>query len=144
MKYYLWQLLQALTYIHHNLIIHRDLKLGNFFLNDQLQLKVGDFGLATTLCSPSERRKTVCGTPNYIAPEIIDGTVVVIEVKEVIRTKWTSGAQASSLILFCLGNLPSRRMRSKTPMKRLKPVIIFFPKLMFLTLQKISSSKCSC
>lgn len=72
-KYYTWQLLQALKYLHSHKVIHRDLKLGNFFLNDSLQLKVGDFGLATTLTSNHERRKTVCGTPNYIAPEIIEG-----------------------------------------------------------------------
>lgn len=54
-------------------MIHRDLKLGNFFLADGLEVKVGDFGLATTLAYEGERRKTVCGTPNYIAPEILEG-----------------------------------------------------------------------
>lgn len=49
------------------------LKLGNLFLNDKMELKVGDFGLAAKLDFESEKRRTVCGTPNYIAPEIIEG-----------------------------------------------------------------------
>jgi polo-like kinase 1 len=43
------QIIQAVKYIHSKKIIHRDLKLGNFFLADGLELKVGDFGLATAL-----------------------------------------------------------------------------------------------
>ena len=38
-----------------------------------MKLKVGDFGLATRLTYPDERKRTMCGTPNYIAPEILDG-----------------------------------------------------------------------
>lgn len=70
-KFYMIQIIQAVKYIHSKKIIHRDLKLGNFFLADGLELKVGDFGLATALAYEGERRKTVCGTPNYIAPEIL-------------------------------------------------------------------------
>jgi polo-like kinase 1 len=62
------QLLSAVSHIHNQRVIHRDLKLGNFFLSDKLEVKVGDFGLATALSHEGERRKTVCGTPNYIAP----------------------------------------------------------------------------
>lgn len=36
-----------------------------------MRVKVGDFGLATKLAYPEERKRTVCGTPNYIAPEIL-------------------------------------------------------------------------
>ena len=54
-------------------IIHRDLKLGNLFLSDQMEIKIGDFGLATKIEYKGQRRRTVCGTPNYIAPEIIEG-----------------------------------------------------------------------
>lgn len=50
------------------MVIHRDLKLGNLFLSDKLEIKLGDFGLAAKLDSHKERRKTKCGTPNYIAP----------------------------------------------------------------------------
>lgn len=65
-RYYLQQLVKALQYLHSNLVIHRDLKLGNLFIDSQMRLKVGDFGLATRLTDPLERKKTFCGTPNYI------------------------------------------------------------------------------
>ena len=70
---YMIQLIKCLKYLHAHRIIHRDLKLGNLFLNDKLELKVGDFGLATKLDYAGERKRSICGTPNYIAPEIIDG-----------------------------------------------------------------------
>jgi len=54
-------------------VIHRDLKLGNLFLDANMNVKIGDLGLAAKLKHVDERRKTICGTPNYIAPEIIDG-----------------------------------------------------------------------
>jgi len=72
-KYFLFQLLDSVRYMHRKNIIHRDLKLGNLFLDKHLRIKVGDLGLATKLSSPDEKRKTICGTPNYIAPEVIVG-----------------------------------------------------------------------
>jgi serine/threonine protein kinase len=71
--YFMRQLLQAVRYLHDNLVIHRDLKLGNLFLDRNVSVKVGDLGLATKLESVDEKRKTICGTPNYIAPEVIQG-----------------------------------------------------------------------
>ena len=56
-----------------DLKVHRDLKLGNLFLNDKMEVKVGDFGLATKLDFDGERKRTICGTPNYIAPEVLEG-----------------------------------------------------------------------
>ncbi|CAK9798983.1 Serine/threonine-protein kinase polo [Anthophora quadrimaculata] len=70
-RYYMKQILDGVNYLHQNKIIHRDLKLGNLFLSDDLQVKIGDFGLATRLQHDGERKKTLCGTPNYIAPEIL-------------------------------------------------------------------------
>ena len=69
---YMIQLIKALKYIHSNLIIHRDLKLSNIFLTDKMELKLGDFGLAAKLSHKRERRMTCCGTPNYMAPEIVN------------------------------------------------------------------------
>lgn len=37
-----------------------------------MEIKVGDFGLAAKLENDNEKRTTICGTPNYIAPEIIE------------------------------------------------------------------------
>ncbi|KAH7934745.1 hypothetical protein HPB52_000035 [Rhipicephalus sanguineus] len=70
-RYFLHQLLLACRYLVQQKVIHRDLKLGNLLLNDKMELKVGDFGLATRLDFDGERKKTLCGTPNYIAPEIL-------------------------------------------------------------------------
>lgn len=70
---YSMQIIDGLKYLHANRIIHRDLKLGNIFLSDKMQVKLGDFGLAAKLEFDGERKRTVCGTPNYLAPEILDG-----------------------------------------------------------------------
>ncbi|XP_077575861.1 serine/threonine-protein kinase PLK1 [Stigmatopora nigra] len=70
-RYYMMQLLRGVQYLHKNCIIHRDLKLGNIFLNDEMDVKIGDFGLATKIEYDGERKKTLCGTPNYIAPEVL-------------------------------------------------------------------------
>lgn len=76
------QLCGAIKYMHARNVIHRDLKMGNLFLDHEMNVKIGDFGLAAILVSPGEyegsytkalsRRTTLCGTPNYIAPEILD------------------------------------------------------------------------
>jgi len=71
--YYSVQMISALKYLHAHRVIHRDLKLGNLFLSEKMQIKIGDFGLATKLDFEGEKKRTVCGTPNYIAPEILEG-----------------------------------------------------------------------
>ncbi|XP_077005994.1 serine/threonine-protein kinase PLK3 isoform X2 [Tamandua tetradactyla] len=70
-RYYLRQILSGLKYLHQRGILHRDLKLGNFFITENMELKVGDFGLASRLEPPEQRKKTICGTPNYVAPEVL-------------------------------------------------------------------------
>ena len=65
------QLISAVDYMHSNRVIHRDLKLGNIFLSSAMDIKVGDFGLAAKLEFSDEKKRTMCGTPNYIAPEIV-------------------------------------------------------------------------
>lgn len=73
-RFFLVQLIGACNYMHTHQVIHRDLKLGNLFLDEDMNIKVGDFGLAALIESPGERKKTICGTPNYIAPEVLFDT----------------------------------------------------------------------
>ena len=69
--YIVRQIVIGVRHLHSLGIIHRDLKLGNIMLTSNMDVKIGDFGLAARLYYPGEKRKTLCGTPNYIAPEIL-------------------------------------------------------------------------
>lgn len=71
-RYWMSQLLDGLSYLHANYICHRDLKLDNVFLHN-MQVKLGDFGFSVKLL-PEEKTRTFCGTPNYIAPEVVART----------------------------------------------------------------------
>ena len=56
-RFYMKQIIDACVFLHNENIIHRDLKLGNLFLNDDFQVKIGDFGLATKVDFDGERKK---------------------------------------------------------------------------------------
>lgn len=72
-RYFMVQIVGAIKYLHSRRVIHRDLKLGNIFFDPEMNLKIGDFGLASVLPSTDSRKYTICGTPNYIAPEVLGG-----------------------------------------------------------------------
>lgn len=66
------QIITGLKYIHSLNIIHRDIKPDNIFICNET-IKIGDFGLSTEV-NDGENLSYVCGTPNYIAPEILSGS----------------------------------------------------------------------
>jgi polo-like kinase 1 len=67
------QIIGGLLYLHNEVnVVHRDLKLGNLFLDSKMNIKIGDFGLSARIKN-GERKITMCGTPNYIAPEVLFG-----------------------------------------------------------------------
>ena len=61
----------ALKHVHDRLIMHRDLKTQNLFLNKKNMVKLGDFGTARILSNEESFAMSVVGTPYYISPEII-------------------------------------------------------------------------
>nr|XP_031529743.1 inactive serine/threonine-protein kinase PLK5 [Vicugna pacos] len=70
-RYYLRGLVSGLSYLHQRRIVHRDLKLSNFFLNKNMEVKIGDLGLATRVGPGGRCHRVLCGTPNFLAPEVV-------------------------------------------------------------------------
>ena len=132
-QFYIWHLLSAIQHLHAHLIIHRDLKLGNLFLDHHGDVKVGDFGLATRLEHVDERKRTVCGTPNYIAPEILDnshGHSFEVDV-------WAIGVIMYTLLY---GQPPFETESVKTTYKRIKDNHYSFPLPSHKTYRPVSAA----
>ena len=82
------QVVSGVKYLHSHAIMHRDLTLANLMITSDKKVKIGDFGLATRIQSASERHVTMCGTPNFISPEV--------------ATRSTHGLEADVWGLGCL------------------------------------------
>eukprot|EP01126_Amoeba_proteus_P061881 TRINITY_DN834_c0_g2_i13.p1 TRINITY_DN834_c0_g2~~TRINITY_DN834_c0_g2_i13.p1 ORF type:complete len:470 (-),score=80.59 TRINITY_DN834_c0_g2_i13:155-1564(-) len=67
------QTLRALSDIHRSHRIHRDIKSDNILLNSKGEVKIADFGYAAQLTQEQQKRRTVVGTPYWMAPELIRG-----------------------------------------------------------------------
>jgi 5'-AMP-activated protein kinase, catalytic alpha subunit len=99
------QLIGGVEHMHLNGIAHRDLKPENLLLDDDKNLKITDFGFATVLGNEMDHREalltTRCGTPHYIAPEVLDTSNKGYDGKK-------SDVWACGVILFVLvaGYLP--------------------------------------
>ena len=92
------QIIAAVEYCHRHKIVHRDLKPENLLLDDQLNVKIADFGLSNIM-TDGNFLKTSCGSPNYAAPEVISGKLYAGPEVDV----WSAGV---ILYVMLCGRLP--------------------------------------
>uniref|UniRef100_A0A8C9X8J7 Serine/threonine-protein kinase PLK3 n=1 Tax=Sander lucioperca TaxID=283035 RepID=A0A8C9X8J7_SANLU len=130
-RYYLKQIISGLKYLHSRGILHRDLKLGNFFVNENMELRLGDFGLAAKLETVEQRKKTICGTPNYLAPEVLNRQGHGTE-----SDVWSLGCVMYTLMC---GNPPFETLDLKETYKCIKEVRYNLPASLSPAAQKLIS-----
>jgi serine/threonine protein kinase len=120
-RYFMLQMFSGIGYCHKNQVIHRDIKLGNVFLDSDMNVKIGDFGLAAQLESEEDRKKTICGTPNYIAPEVLYDTKNGHSFKADI---WSLGVMLYTLVI---GIPPFQTKDANEIYKRIQVANFSFP-----------------
>ena len=72
-KFYLVEIILAIDFLHKNNMIYHDLKPENILIDSKGHIKLTDFGLSKIVTNIEEKSFTICGTLQYIAPEIISG-----------------------------------------------------------------------
>jgi len=88
----------GIKYLHDRYIVHRDIKLENILLDEFGTIKIIDFGFATVV-PPSKQLKAFCGTPSYMAPEIVSRKEYIASAPDI----WALGVL---LFAILIGNFP--------------------------------------
>jgi len=114
---YIKQLSSALKYCHEKKVIHRDIKPENLLLNLSGDLKIADFGWSVH--APSSRRNTLCGTLDYLPPEMVENKAHDEKVD-----LWSLGVLCYE---FLCGNPPFEANSGAETYKRIRSVDLKFP-----------------
>ena len=70
-KFYIIEIILAIEFLHKNNMLYRDLKPENIMVDSNGHIKLTDFGLSKMFTKTKEKAFTICGTPQYLAPEIL-------------------------------------------------------------------------
>ncbi|KAL6746859.1 serine/threonine protein kinase [Haematococcus lacustris] len=114
---YIAQLAHALQYCHTKHVIHRDIKPENLLLGLHGELKIADFGWSVH--APHNRRRTLCGTLDYLPPEMVEGKEHDSNVD-----KWSLGVLAYE---FLTGGPPFEAPGHQDTYRRIVRVDLKFP-----------------
>jgi len=115
---YVLEMSEALEYCHDKHVIHRDIKPENLLLGHSGELKIADFGWSVH--APSSRRNTLCGTLDYLPPEMIEGRDHDKNVD-----LWSLGVL---MYEFLVGSPPFEAEGHQQTYRRISRVDIQFPK----------------
>ena len=111
------QLADALKYCHSKKVIHRDIKPENLLLGLRGELKIADFGWSVH--APTSRRATLCGTLDYLPPEMVEGKMHDEKVD-----LWSLGVLCYE---FLVGKPPFEAEGSTETYRRITQVDLRFP-----------------
>jgi len=115
---YIGSLAEALKYCHSKNVIHRDIKPENLLLSSTGDLKIADFGWSVH--APNNRRKTLCGTLDYLPPEMVEGK----EHDQMVDV-WSLGVL---MYEFLVGSPPFEAQGQTETYRRISQVDLHFPK----------------
>lgn len=116
---YITDLASALSYCHKKHIIHRDIKPENLLVGHRGEIKIADFGWS--IHAPTSRRTTLCGTLDYLPPEMVEGR----EHDEQVDV-WSVGVL---LYEFLVGSPPFEAEGHNATYRRIQRVDLHFPKI---------------
>ncbi|XP_057426945.1 serine/threonine-protein kinase Aurora-3-like isoform X2 [Lotus japonicus] len=113
---YILSLTKALAYCHEKTVIHRDIKPENLLLDHQGRLKIADFGWSV---QSSSKRRTMCGTLDYLAPEMVEN-----KAHDYAVDNWTLGILCYE---FLYGVPPFEAESQIDTFRRIRNVDLSFP-----------------